>query len=67
VLLPAKHFAGSKLDISLLTWRSCTATKGADAGKIRRERGASGVAEDAENAPRARMPEERVMISWFKM
>jgi hypothetical protein len=34
---------------------------------IRPERAASGVAEDAEIALRARMPEERVMISLFRM
>jgi hypothetical protein len=34
---------------------------------IRRARAALGIAKDAENALRARMPEERVMISWFKM
>jgi hypothetical protein len=35
--------------------------------KVRRERAALGFSEDAESALRARMPGERVMISWFKM
>jgi hypothetical protein len=47
------------------------ATKGTDTGqKVRCERAAlefSEDAEDAENALRARMPEERMMISLFKM
>ena len=34
---------------------------------VRRERAALGIAKDAENALRAQVPEERVMISWFKM
>jgi hypothetical protein len=34
---------------------------------VRRERAALGLPKDAENALRAKVPEERVMISLFKM
>jgi len=35
--------------------------------KVRHERAALGICEDAESALRARMPEERGMISFVKM
>jgi hypothetical protein len=65
VLLPAKHSARSKLDVSLphgkLLQKALTRTQG------QRKRAALGVSEDAKSALRARMPEERVKISLFKM
>jgi hypothetical protein len=65
VLLPAKHSAGPKLDVSLPHGKLLQ--KALTLDRVQRERAALGAPKDAENAPRARMPEERVMISWFKM